>query len=423
MRKRNGDNGDSNPPPPKPVVIPPDIVFQIGVCLDKDTESKLTQSLQQKLASATVTDQGSGQTVKPFPNPVVLPLCIKGSERIGIWRQAPGTPSIMQKALEQVDLLGGQGGPVFALFVSQPFLDFVARQVFSVMPKRLDQNGPNPNGDITLSDMFVTTEGPSNVITHIKGSVSRPFHNIGFEHTVTDKLGNTNDGRLKADSSQDTSSDGGDIAADILLGILSGGLGGFPFGFAALVMELDYLVRQAFGGSSGGQSGIGAGIIGLAPRTFFRSQAPKLITFNYDQPSADGSGVLATGSPTFRDPKPAVVISPDTASVLVDKRPTTVTIPFGFTTQDVSSPVKIVWGSSDGNVLSQLDPDQSALLRFSIGPKEPLDAITRHVSVAVTDDVGNFAMADQNVAIVIDFKDKPIHKPGGTNSKLVGVND
>src|SRR5258708_279897 len=223
MKPTNSDG--EIPRPTKTVVDPPDILLQIHGCLDSATETKITGKLHQQLVMASVKDPSSGQTVKPFPNPVVLPLCIANSERIGIWRQPSATLPMMTKALGQVDLLAGATG--FVLQLSPTFMNFIASQVFSIMPKR--------QGDITLTDMFVTTGGPSNVVTHVTGSASREFHDIRFEHTITDRLDTTNDRRLIAISSQDTTSNAEDVAADVLLGLLAGGLG--PMGFAALGNE------------------------------------------------------------------------------------------------------------------------------------------------------------------------------------------
>jgi hypothetical protein len=168
-------------------VSSPDAAFQFSPCLPSQVESQVVDAIQS-IGSDVHT------------------ACQSGSERVGIWLQAPSgrdDAAVRDRGVADLNVL--QSGETFAAMVSAAA---IYRKAFNewrddnVTPKRLNGDGkPDPHGPVHLTDFQVDFQSPNKVTSTIRGYDERPWPDVDFTLTTTDTL-SVSGGRVKCQSAE-----------------------------------------------------------------------------------------------------------------------------------------------------------------------------------------------------------------------------
>ena len=198
------------------------------------------------------------------PNADVRVRCVDRVLGIGVWN--PGGASsacesaARDRALERLDLVAP--GENFGFYLSASLLNERAQEAFAAAPKRLTGNGsPSSSGPIHLTGLRVEFVAPDTVLTRIDGYDDRPWPDVGFTLTITDRI--TKFAVLETTSDVDTHGAWVAVLAGLLLGAATL--------FVPVLLPLTLFVvwgdlDSALDNTSGaGQAGVGGRALGLVP--------------------------------------------------------------------------------------------------------------------------------------------------------------
>jgi len=124
------------------------------------------------------------------PSSDVRTACINGTQRIGVWLRPfihDQDNQARNRGLERLNILGA--GETLTFFINSALIRRQALDGWNAAPKRLNGNGaPDPHGPIHLTGFSVSFENPNRVVTRVDGFDERPWPDVDFRLTTTDRL-------------------------------------------------------------------------------------------------------------------------------------------------------------------------------------------------------------------------------------------
>jgi hypothetical protein len=392
---------DEEPPPPPPPVSVPDLGVQIKDIRGSQPECASAEDRARLVAA--VREAVAGR----FPNADVRATCIPAgdpaanTETIGIWtRPAVGSSAseARDRGLARLQLLDGP--EVFAIFVNAGFIRRFADETFAAMPKRLDGEGrADSDGPVHLTELSVSFDSPSRVITTIRGYDERPWPDVNFTLTVTDTL-SAQSFALACSSEQHLDTDSGWLQA--ITGALA--LASFfsPWFLPAFAFFV-YQTVQVLSAEPPDQGGVGRAVLQLLPAEIPVPGGQKL-TFLYSRVEVTGGGLFAGGSylPTARQPTVSIV---GPTPLVADVNQGFVTGMFRALHDDFRGTPSCIWsGGTPNNQGSRVTS-----IRFSTGGAGVGSSVVRQLTVNVTDADGLTAQSTRTIQIrVTDMNDDDI---------------
>lgn len=374
-KKGNGDDGPpddgSDPPPPPPPVSVPDLALQFSPCLPDSLRDGAVAAVRQAID----------------PNADVRPLCLNGTERIGIWLRPfvnQNDNQARDRGMQKLSLL--ETGETLAFFINASLIYSRAEDAWNNQAKRLNgDSNPDPNGPIHLTSFSLSFQSPNRVVTKIGGFDERPWPDVSFTITVTDTL-SLSAGLVGCESvpTLDTDTSWLNFLTGLFLIVLP------PLGAVFLVERI--IVGNADTPHPG--EGAGCGAAALIPREILIPLGLKVVA-SYQRVNVSSGGIFAGGSFDVVERVPQVFLSGPT-QISVTEGAASVLRAFGLQTEDLRPALQIAWGG-DGFPSSQ--GAESTGIRFNLGSTSAGQVLTRRVSVRVTDADGLAAEADRVVSI------------------------
>jgi hypothetical protein len=399
--------GDTPLPPLPPAISTPDIGLQI-----RDTRGLGPQCLADE-GRQQIVDALRAAIAPKYPNADIRSTCQDAgtpqeAASFGIWTRA-ALGEIDSEARDvgvgSLDLLEGVPTlPVIAgFFVNVTFIRAVAQQVWDDMPvKTLNGQGQvDPTGPIYLTSLTVTLEPPDAVVTQIDGVDTRPWPDVNFTITITDRIASkpfeltcvSDPPKLHADT---------DWLAflDFAFGVATFVNPWFAIGFGIFLYETVEVTTA----SVSQQSGVGCAVRQLLPAKIAIAGGQDVF-FNYDTATV-ATGGLFLGAALSEMPRTPSASIQGPAQLAANISDGSVGGTFQVFTDDLRGQLTYIW-STDGDVVS---PGLRATpIVFTIGGAQVGAVMTKNVAVSVTDEDGLMASAAFTVEIhVTDMSDETI---------------
>jgi hypothetical protein len=391
-----------------------------------DLAARLNLAIQDcpTQASLTLLEQVVASNLSRFklPDPEVRATCNDRIIDILIWgtRVTPGSCGDLSRKRAKVEHDIADGG-TSGFYLSTGLIRQLAQDAFDAAPKRLYSNGfAGADGPIHLSSLSVDFEKPDVVKTIITGYDDRPWPDVGFTTTITDRLGEQRDSTTTIDTvpSRD------DEIVALLAALVTTAVAVFIpvlMPLPALVIWTDLNDRDRPDNPPDG--GVGARVIealpdqiplpetggiattntpGLARRVDSGDVTPQpekqKLVIQYNKPRVDPRGILVSAFclSDARIPKVSV-IGPNGLSL--DLNASSTSGYFAAHREDFYGPLKFVWTTAHSDVVMSSPTASATKITFQRGNAEPGDNFDRTVTVSVTDVEGSSATASLLVTV------------------------
>jgi hypothetical protein len=406
---------DAQPPNPcggLPWVWMPDIAVQLntfaGQCPSEEDLSRIRNGVGGNLSSFRV------------PDPDVRVRCEAGRIDIRIWSNRVQPHSCADEARRRAELPDLAAGGNFGLFLNSGLIRRLADEAFQSAPKRLNANGgPDPFGPIHLTGLSVGFKSPDAIVTTITGYDERPWPDVHFTTTITDRLRPL----LGTDPpTVQTSTNAGELIALWLAALVVAAPTVLPAAAFSLFVNIDAAANQP---DADGQGGVGKRLLANLPveiplprtggfvepiygpmaavvnrRSGGLHFEQKKLVLLYAAPTVDDGGLFVSGLARMEDRVPAVQLAGPTSLSLATNAAQT----FGYytaTPDDILGQRTITW--SDGADIVVHNPGQPhTRISFKRGNAAAGTTFQRTVSVRVTDSEGTSVAASQSVSVVVN---------------------
>lgn len=346
-----------------------------------------------------------------LPNADIRVKCANGLLTIGVWPPIVAGDNCDEQARERgfdrIDLIDPSFGNL-GLFINSAFISQQAAKAFAAAPKQLATNGaPSASGPIHLTGISVTFQAPDTVNTLVTGFDDRPWPDVDFTLTMTDRL----QANLQAVSTSDVATD--DSWKAVLGAILLGGASYFlplllPVTLFVLANDLDAAVGQS-GGSGGGNasSGAGARALALVPVDVPLKGGSKLAATYGRAPVVNGGGIYFNGAAFPATRTPSISIT-GPASLTLPANLASVSGAFAIHAIDTFGTLTIAWSGGTGVTVASPSAAQTRAT-FARGKHTAGTSFTASVRVTVSDQDGFSKSAAMSVTITVtDADDLPV---------------
>jgi hypothetical protein len=378
-------NGPPEPPPPAPLpVSAPDLGAQFSPCLPDTLRNPLIGAIRDAV----------GQ------NADVRTACVGGTQRVGIWLLPSGNSEVnaaRDRGLQGLNILGNQ--ETFAFFVNSGLIRQKANEAWNSMPKRLNGEGnPDPNGPIHLTSLTLSFDSPDSVVTRIGGFDERPWPDVDFTLSITDRLSVSADQiQCQSGSQLDVDTSWLNVLTGIFLAL--GAIVSPLFFIPAGVFTVELIVIGSIDAPAG-PAGAGCAAAMLLPREILIPAGLKLVPL-YRRVDVGAGGIFAGGSYVVVARQPSASVS-GPAQIATTPVTTVQRTYRASALDDLRPPFTYLW-TADGTVANS---DQAAtIVRFNVKGAGVGDILTRRVALRIVDADSLAATADETIRIHIVEED------------------
>lgn len=366
-----------------------------------------------------------------FPDPDVRVSCTNGILDILVWGNRVRSDSCSEQARRRARIpLDIANGGNFGVYVNAALIRRLAADAFNAAPKRLSATGfPSSSGPIHLTSMSVIFQSPNVIKTVIAGYDDRPWPDVSFTTTITDRLLDLR----QCDTASETNPSRFDEVLAALFAAVTVAVAVFvpvliPLPAFVLFKDINALLNQPDNPTEGG---VGCRLMqalpdeialpqtgGIMPPIVMHAMAaakldlddvvvrPKRrkLVIPYNAPRVDDRGILVSAFVTLEDRVPAVQVAGPTSLVLGPPPAATFAM-YTARPDDFYGQLTFQW--SGGPNVEIASPNAARTkITFRRGNEEPGTSFNRNVSVRVTDAEGSTATASITVSIYASESDE-----------------